>query len=284
MKIDDFTVRIGGQAGDGSLATGEILSRYFRRVGLFVATDKDFPSRIRGGHTSYAIRGALKQIYSISDKIDLLLAFDEESIVLHKDEIEKNGTIIYDNSRKDLEINGNEINVIKIPLANISRKEIGIEIIKNSMALGVISYLFDFDYELMKQTIRDSYKTKSEKIIEQNIKAFDLGVENSKIFQRIKGYSIRKNRSEDDTLLMMGNEAIGLGALAAGCRFIAAYPITPASDVLEFLAKYLPDRGGVAIQAESEIAAVNMAVGAAYAGVRSMAVTSGPGFDLKTEG
>ena len=284
MKINDFTVRIGGQAGDGSLATGEILSRYFRRVGLFVATDKDFPSRIRGGHTSYAIRGALKQIYSISDKIDLLLAFDEESIVLHKDEIEKNGTIIYDNSRKDLEINGNEINVIKIPLANISRKEIGIEIIKNSMALGVISYLFDFDYELMKQTIRDSYKTKSEKIIEQNIKAFDLGVENSKIFQRIKGYSIRKNRSEDDTLLMMGNEAIGLGALAAGCRFIAAYPITPASDVLEFLAKYLPDRGGVAIQAESEIAAVNMAVGAAYAGVRSMAVTSGPGFDLKTEG
>ncbi len=284
MKTDDFTVRIGGQAGDGSLATGEILSRYFRRIGFFVSTDKDFPSRIRGGHTSYAIRGASKKIYSIGDKIDLLIAFDEESISLHTEEIENGGAVIYDNSRKDMEIKAKDISVIKIPLANVSRKELGIEIVKNTMALGVISYLFDFDQELMKQTITDSYRTKSEKIIMENLKAFDLGLESSKQFKKMENYAIRKGRSPEDTLLMMGNEAIGLGALAAGCRFIAAYPITPASDVLEFLSRHLPPRGGVAIQAESEIAAVNMAVGAAYAGIRSMAVTSGPGFDLKTEG
>jgi len=284
MKINDLAVRIGGQAGDGSLATGEILSRYFRRIGFYVATDKDFPSRIRGGHTSYAIRGAQKKIYSIGDRIDALLSFDEDSISLHIDEIEPGGVVIYDNSRKDIEINREDIKKIKIPLANIARKELGIELIKNTMALGVISHLFHFDEVIMKETIKDTYKNKSEKIIEENLRAFDIGVEKSKDLPLMENYSLQILKGEDDTLLLMGNEAIGLGALAAGCRFIAAYPITPASDVLEFLSKHLPERGGVAIQAESEIAAINMAVGAAYAGLRAMAVTSGPGFDLKTEG
>lgn len=284
MKINDLTVRIGGQAGDGSLATGEILSRYFRRTGMFVATDKDFPSRIRGGHTSYAIRGSGRKIYSIGDRIDALLAFDEDSISLHLDEIEAGGLVIFDNSKKDIEIGRADVKKMKIPLANIARKELGLEIIKNTMALGVLSNLFGLNKEIMKQTIRDSYRSKSEKIIDENLRAFEIGLEHSSDLPIMESYRIETIERGEDTLLLMGNEAIGLGAIAAGCRFIAAYPITPASDVLEFLSKHLPERGGVAVQAESEIAAVNMAIGGGYAGIRSMAVTSGPGFDLKTEG
>lgn len=284
MKMNDITVRIGGQAGDGSLATGEILSKYFRRIGFYVATDKDFPSRIRGGHTSYAIRGSKKRIFSLDDRIDVLLAFDEDSILLHMDELESGGVVIFDSSRKDLEIKREDVRKVKIPLANIARKELGLEIIKNTMALGVLSKLFSLDSNIMRQTIRDSYKTKSEKIIEENLLAYEKGLEYSKDIEPMEGYVIEGDKVAPDTLLLMGNEAIGLGALAAGCRFIAAYPITPASDVLEFLSRHLPEKGGVAIQAESEIAAVNMAIGAGYAGLRSMAVTSGPGFDLKTEG
>ena len=283
MKINDLTVRIGGQAGDGSLATGELLSKFFRRNGFFVATDKDFPSRIRGGHTSYAIRGAQKEIFSIGDHIDVLLAFDEDSISLHLDEIETGGLLIYDNSKKDMDIERKDIRMYKMPLANIAKEQIGLELIKNTMALGVLAYLFDFNEPLMRETIRDSYRTKSEKIIEENIKAFEVGLDHAKNFQKMDNYRVEKLGNRGETLLLMGNEAIGLGAMAAGCKFIAAYPITPASDVLEFLSKYLPERGGIAIQAESEIAAINMAIGAGYAGMRSMAVTSGPGFDLKTE-
>jgi len=283
MKVNDLAVRIGGQAGDGSLATGELLSKFFKRNGFFVATDKDFPSRIRGGHTSYAIRGAQKEIFSIGDYIDVLLAFDEDSVSLHLDEIQSGGLLIYDNSRQDMDIERKDIRMYKMPLASMAKKEIGLELIKNTMALGVLAYLFDFNAELMRETIRDSYKTKSEKIIEENIKAFEVGLEHAKNFQKMENYRIENLGKKEDTLLLMGNEAIGLGAMASGCRFIAAYPITPASDVLEFLAKHLPERGGVAIQAESEISAINIAIGAAYAGIRSMAVTSGPGFDLKTE-
>ncbi|MGC8662983.1 MAG: 2-oxoacid:acceptor oxidoreductase subunit alpha [Thermoplasmata archaeon] len=283
MKINDLAVRIGGQAGDGSLATGEILSKFFRRNGFFVATDKDFPSRIRGGHTSYAIRGAQKEIFSIGDYIDVLLAFDEDSVSLHLDEIESGGLLIYDSSRTDMDIERKDIRMYKMPLANIAKQQIGLELIKNTLALGVLAYLFDFNESLMRETIKDSYKTKNEKIIEENIRAFEVGIEQSKNFEKMNNYKIENAGTGENTLLLMGNEAIGLGAMAAGCKFIAAYPITPASDVLEFLSKHLPERGGISIQAESEISAINMAIGAGYAGLRSMAVTSGPGFDLKTE-
>ncbi len=283
MRKNELTVRIGGSAGDGSLATGELLSKFFRRTGLFVATDKDFPSRIRGGHTSYAIRGSEKVVYGIGDYIDVLLCFDRESVDLHLDEIISDGLIIFDNSKVDVEIKRKDIREIKIPLANISKTQLGMELIKNTMALGLLSWLFSLDSEKMKETIKDTYKGKGDKIISENLKAFEIGYDEGKKFSKMENYVIEKIDRNSDALLLLGNEAIALGALAAGVKFISAYPITPSSDVLEFLAKHLPERGGVAIQAESEISAINMAIGAGYAGLRSMAVTSGPGFDLKTE-
>ncbi|MGC8691685.1 MAG: 2-oxoacid:acceptor oxidoreductase subunit alpha [Thermoplasmata archaeon] len=283
MKINDFTVRIGGQAGDGSLATGELLSRYLRRDGYYVATDKDFPSRIRGGHTSYAIRGSEKKIYSIHDKIDVLLAFDDDSLKLHLEELDSGGALIYDSSKTRITLDRNDIKIIGLPFTMKAKTELGIEIIKNTMALGILTKLFNLDPGLMKETINDTYKKRGEKILNDNLKAYEIGLELSKEETGLQSYSVKRLKRDDNKLLMMGNEAIALGAMAAGCRFISAYPITPASDVLEFLSKYLPEEGGVAIQAESEISAVNMAIGASYAGIRSMVATSGPGFDLKTE-
>lgn len=284
VKFDDLAIKIGGQAGDGSLATGEVLAKAYKKMGLNVATDKDFPSRIRGGYTSYTIRGARKQIYSIGDNIDVLLAFDEEAIKIDLMDLVDDGILIFDNSKGDLNIAPNNFKIYKIPLANLAKTELGLELIKNTLALGVIKELFDMDANVLIETVTDMYKSKGAKIIDENIKAFELGEAYAKQhFEKVRNYKLQKYEDSRDRLLIMGNEAIGIAAIIAGCRFIAAYPITPASDILEYMARFLPEQMGVAVQAEVEIAAVNMAIGATYAGARAMTVTSGPGLDLKTE-
>jgi 2-oxoglutarate ferredoxin oxidoreductase subunit alpha len=284
VKIDDLTIKIGGQAGDGSLATGEVLAKAYKKMGLNVATDKDFPSRIRGGHTSYTIRGAKKPVYSIGDNIDVLLAFDEDSIKIDLTDLVDDGILIFDNSKMDLNIQQNNFKIYKIPLANMAKTELGLELIKNTLALGVIKVLFDLDANVFKDTIKEMYSNKGAKIIDENIKAFELGETYANAhFEKVSNYKVQKYEDSKERMLIMGNEAIGIAAIIAGCRFIAAYPITPASDILEYMARFLPEQMGVAIQAEVEIAAVNMAIGASYAGARAMTVTSGPGLDLKTE-
>ncbi|MEM3278065.1 MAG: 2-oxoacid:acceptor oxidoreductase family protein, partial [Thermoplasmata archaeon] len=275
VKVDDLAIKIGGQAGDGSLATGEVLAKAYKKMGLNVATDKDFPSRIRGGHTSYTIRGAKKPVYSIGDNIDVLLAFDEDSIKIDLIDLADDGVLIFDNSKTDLNIQPNNFKIYKIPLANMAKTELGLELIKNTLALGVIKVLFDLDGSVFKDTIKEMYSNKGAKIIDENIKAFELGeAYANQHFEKVSNYKVQKYEDSKERMLIMGNEAIGIAAIIAGCRFIAAYPITPASDILEYMARFLPEQLGVAIQAEVEIAAVNMAIGASYAGARAMTVTS----------
>jgi 2-oxoglutarate ferredoxin oxidoreductase subunit alpha len=286
LPQNDIEIMFGGQAGDGSLTTGDLIAGIFKRMGLEVYTYKDFPSRIRGGHTNYVIRGGESPNYGMADAVDGLVAFDLEAVEAHVDELRPGGFVVFDSSSETvpLEIKRADVTWYDVPLAKIAKEELGLELARNTVSLGVLSKLIGMDPALVRREVTAVYARKGEKVSALNIRAIEAGeayVERH-FAEWPSGYGLEA-RDDGDRLLMMGNDAIAYGALAGGCRFMAGYPITPATDVLEWMAKHLPKFGGVAVQAEDELAAINMVIGAAFAGVRAMTATSGPGQALMTE-
>ena len=286
MIVNDIEIMFGGQAGDGSLTTGDLIAGVFKRMGLEVYTYKDFPSRIRGGHTNYVIRAGERTNYGMADFVDGLVAFDLEAVEVHIEELRPGGFVIFDNTSDQLTdaVKRDDVTWYEVPLAKMAKEDLGLELVRNTISLGVLGALVGMDSEIMKAEVAGVYKRKGEKVVDINIRAVEAGENYVKehFGEWPRGYDL-KAKPDGDRLIMMGNDAIGYGALVAGCRFMAGYPITPATDVLEWMAKYVPRFGGVAVQAEDELAAINMVIGAAFTGVRSMTATSGPGQALMTE-
>ena len=286
MILNNVEVMFGGQAGDGSLTTGDLIAAVFKRMGLDVYTYKDFPSRIRGGHTNYVIRAGERPNYGMADFVDGLVAFDLEAVQAHIDEMRPGGFVIFDNTSETIpdDVRRSDITWYEIPIGRIAKNDIGLELVRNTISLGVLGALIGMDAEIVRAEVRRVYGRKGEKVVDFNIRAIEAGEHAiaEGFADRPSGYGLQA-RVDGDRLLMMGNDAIGYGALVAGCRFMAGYPITPATDVLEWMAKELPRFGGTAVQAEDELAAINMVIGAAFTGVRAMTATSGPGQSLMTE-
>ena len=286
MIVNNIEIMFGGQAGDGSLTTGDLIAGVFKRMGLEVYTYKDFPSRIRGGHTNYVIRAGESKNYGMADFVDGLVAFDLEAVESHIEEMRPGGFVIFDNSSEQVPENlrRSDVNWYEVPLAKIAKDELKAEIVRNTISLGVLGRLIAMDPEIVHADVAALWQRKGEKVVEMNVAAVTAGERyvDEHFADRPSGYGLRSG-ADGDRLLMMGNDAIAFGSLAGGCRFMSGYPITPATDVLEWMAKYLPRYGGVAIQAEDELSAINMALGAAFTGVRAMTATSGPGQSLMTE-
>jgi 2-oxoglutarate ferredoxin oxidoreductase subunit alpha len=284
--VNRLEVMFGGQAGDGSLTTGDLIAGVFKRMGLEVYTYKDFPSRIRGGHTNYVIRASESKDYGMADAVDALVAFDLEAVQAHIDEMRPGGFVIFDNTSEvvDGAVRRDDVTWYEIPLAKIAKSEIGLELVRNTICIGVLGALVGMDPAIVRNDVTGVYKRKGEKIVDLNIRAIEAGEEyvREHFADRPSGYGLRA-KTDGDRLIMMGNDAIAYGALVAGCRFMAGYPITPATDVLEWMSKELPKFGGVVVQAEDELAAIAMTLGAAFTGVRAMTATSGPGQALMTE-
>jgi len=287
QRINDIEVMFGGQAGDGSLTTGDLIAGVFKRMGLEVYTYKDFPSRIRGGHTNYVIRAGTTPNYGMADEVDALVAFDVEAVQLHVEELRPGGFVIFDSSGDPvpLEFRRSDVTWYDVPLATMAKVDLGLEIVRNTISLGVLAALIGMDPAIVRRDVTAVYRRKGEAVVALNIRAIEAGEAYvaTHFAQRPSGYGLRASL-DGDRLLMMGNDAIAYGALAGGCRFMAGYPLTPATDVLEWMAKHAPDFGGVTVQAEDELAAINMVIGAAFTGVRAMTATSGPGLSLMTEG
>lgn len=287
MIINNIEVMFGGQAGDGSLTTGDLIAGVFKRMGLEVYTYKDFPSRIRGGHTNYVIRAGTVPNYGMADFVDCLVAFDLEAVQIHIEEIRPGGFIIFDNTSETIpdELRRDDINWYDVPIGKIAKEQLGLEIVRNTVSLGVLGQLIGMDPTIVRRDVTNVYKRKGEKVVDINIRAIEAGENYIKehFASTPSGYGLTAG-VDGDRLIMMGNDAIAYGSLVGGCRFMAGYPITPATDVLEWMAKYLPQYGGAVVQAEDELAAINMIIGAAFTGVRSMTATSGPGLSLMTEG
>ncbi len=280
---EDLNWAIGGEAGDGIDSTGKIFAQALSRAGRHVFTSKDFASRIRGGYTAYKIRTSVDRVESVVDRLDILIALTQRTVEENMDELHEGSIIIYDGERtmmKDFEVPG-EMTGLDVPLKRLA-EDAGGAIMRNVVALGAACEVTGFDIEYLSESLEKRFGGKGSAIVENNEKAALLGAEYVREEYDVdSGYDLET--TDSDYVLLNGDEAIGMGALAAGCRFYAGYPITPATNVMEYLKGRIENYGGIVVQAEDELSAINMTLGAARAGARAMTATSGPGIDLMTE-
>ncbi|MEF8886308.1 MAG: 2-oxoacid:acceptor oxidoreductase subunit alpha [Haloarculaceae archaeon] len=280
---DDLNWAIGGEAGDGIDSTGKIFAQALSRAGRHVFTSKDFASRIRGGYTAYKVRTSVDRVESVVDRLDILIALTERTIDENLDELHEGSVIIYDGERttmQDIEIPEGMVG-LDVPLKSLA-EDAGGAIMRNVVALGAACEVASFPIDNLDESLEKRFKDKGQALVENNQQAARLGQEYvAEEYDHDFDYELET--TDADYVLLNGDEAIGMGAIAAGCRFYAGYPITPATDVMEYLTGRIDQYGGKVVQAEDELAAINLALGAARSGARAMTATSGPGLDLMTE-
>ncbi|WP_246987529.1 2-oxoacid:acceptor oxidoreductase subunit alpha [Halorientalis marina] len=280
---EDLNWAIGGEAGDGIDSTGKIFAQALSRAGRHVFTSKDFASRIRGGYTAYKVRTSVNRVESVVDRLDVLIALTERTIHENMDELHEGSVIIYDGERttmQDVEIPEGMIG-LDVPLKSLA-EDAGGAIMRNIVALGAACEVAEFPIENLDESLEKRFKDKGQAIVDNNQKAARMGQEYV-AEETDHEFDYELETTDEDYVLLNGNEALGMGALVAGCRFYAGYPITPATSIMEYLTGRLDKYGGKVVQAEDELAAINMALGAARGGARAMTATSGAGIDLMTE-
>jgi 2-oxoglutarate ferredoxin oxidoreductase subunit alpha len=283
----DYTIKIGGEAGQGIQTIGDTLARVFSRAGFHVFTHQDYESRIRGGHNFFQIRFSDSPVMLSRDRIDILVALDKESILSHERELTEYGQIIYDSSMignppiPPLEKRGKR-GFLDIPFVNLAIEHGGSKIMANTVATGAVLGMLKIRLDILFEIIKNTFKKKGEDIVKANINAAMAG-HNYAIKECIQ-CSFSATPISNPKMLISGVDAIGLGAISSGCKFYSAYPMTPSTGIMNYLAGKGKDYGIVVEQAEDEIAAINMALGASFAGVRAMTGTAGGGFALMVEG
>lgn len=277
----DFTWKIGGPAGFGIMTTGLIFSKAFSRGGYHVFDYSEFPSLIRGGHNTHQSRVSSDEIHSQNKQVHILVALNSTTIEKNSEEVAESGIIIYDSEKIKDAIEGN---TMRVPLARLAKESGGTELMANNVALGASVALLDYDAEMLYKTIRDAFMEKGNDVVNANINAAKAGYDYVKKNFTKKFEITAKKVSEKKRYLITGNDAIGAGSIAAGCKFYSGYPMTPTASILSYMAQKQKEYGLVVKQAEDEIAAVNNAIGAGFAGARAMTATAGGGFALMAEG
>lgn len=281
--MTDISIVLCGEAGQGIETIEDILTKYLKESRYNIFSAREYMSRIRGGVNSTEIRISPNPVKAYVDRIDLLFAFSNNAIDHLKERISEK-TIIFG----DKEVVGNLENVVDMPLLKTTKK-IGGSFYLNTVTAGVISGLLNLSEYELRNFIKKYFERKGEEIINKNLEAITEGFQLAKNILE-SGISIKAKKSEElsrdigKDILFSGTEAVALGALAGGCNFISAYPMSPATGVISFMASNSKDFELIAEQAEDEISAMNMAIGSWYAGGRGMTTTSGGGFALMEEG
>ncbi|WP_406662512.1 2-oxoacid:acceptor oxidoreductase subunit alpha [Methanolobus sp. ZRKC3] len=277
----DLNIKIGGAAGQGLQTIGMVLSKTFRKSGFFVFATQYYLSRVRGGHNIFQIRISDVPLKAMTESVDVLIALDKASIDEHLNEI-SDGVVLVDMDALGLEVEHDA--VFHVPMLNIAKDVCGNKIYSNSVATGAAMGLLCSEFDYLSEVLSSTFKKKGEEIIDKNIKAaragFDYVMEN---YPHGCKFEVPEVAGEGAKMLIAGNDAVGLGALAADLRFLAAYPMTPSTGVMTFVATNADNFNVVVEQAEDEIAALNMVLGASFTGVRAMTTTSGGGFSLMAE-
>jgi 2-oxoglutarate/2-oxoacid ferredoxin oxidoreductase subunit alpha len=277
----DYTIKIGGEAGQGIQTIGETLARVFSRTGHHVFSHQDYESRIRGGHNFYQIRLSDRPISAPRDNVDILVALDRESILQHERELDERGHIIYDSS--SLKLKYEKPPFFDIPFADLAIESGGERIMANTVATGAVLGMLGMELTHFLDIIAVAFGKKGSKVVIANKSAalvgYEFAVRHCRRCSFTAGTVVAQPR-----MLINGIEAIALGALASGCKFYAAYPMTPSTGIMNYFASKEKEYGLVVEQAEDEIAAINMALGASFTGARAMTGTSGGGFALMVEG
>src|SRR3989338_7515167 len=288
MTKNNMTIKIGGEAGMGVESGGAGLTKALARGGLYVFALQDYMSRIRGGHNFFQIRVSTQELFTHSDDVHLLIAFTKDCIERHKHEIVKGGAILYDESLGYDAAALKEMGILAcpIPLVKLATEIGGHRIMANTCALGATAGLTGYDFERIKDIIETNFRKKGEEVIAKNLAVAKAGYDAAhKNYAANYPYKLEPVNTDPAKrrMVLHGNQAIGLGAIAGGCKFISAYPMTPGTSIFEYITAYANKYGIVSKQTEDELAAILFAIGANHAGVRAMTCTSGGGFDLMVE-
>jgi 2-oxoglutarate/2-oxoacid ferredoxin oxidoreductase subunit alpha len=275
----DYSIKIGGEAGQGIQTIGDSLAKVFSRAGYHVFTHQDYESRVRGGHNFFQIRFSDEPITASRERVDIIVAFDKESITLHQHELSEQGLIIYDSSA--LSQKHEHPHFLDVPFVNLAL-QLGNKIMANTVATGSVLGMLRLNLDIFDGIIRDTFSRKGEDVIKANLNAAKAGFDFA--LQNCPKCSFIPSSFGTPKMLINGIEGIALGAIASGCKFYSAYPMTPSTGIMNYLAGRGKEYGIVVEQAEDEIAAINMALGASFAGVRAMTGTAGGGFALMVEG
>lgn len=280
MKINDFNWKIGAEAGEGAMVTGLIFAKTCANIGLKVYGYPEYPSRIRGGHNSYQVRVRDSNSTITEDEIDLLVALNTETFELHQTELHSESVVVIDSKENTEKYNFHRF--FKVPMEQLAI-EAGGKITKNNVSLGVTFAMLDLPADYVIDTVHSVFKDKGVEVLEMNKKAVLAGYNFTKEHFKYDFSFKLAPTGANPGYVVTGNEAIAIGAVKAGLKLYAAYPMTPASSILHFLAPLARDYRILVKHTEDEIAAILTAIGASYAGVRSMAATSGGGFSLMVE-
>ncbi|MGC8676009.1 MAG: 2-oxoacid:acceptor oxidoreductase subunit alpha [Candidatus Micrarchaeia archaeon] len=276
--MNSVVIRIAGANGDGIESSGALLNRIAAKQGLHVFAYRGYQSIIRGGHLWYQIRISETGIDSYGDAIDVLVALNQDAIENWKSHLSGNAVVVYDPSSVKVDGVQDSVHKIPVPILDIAMKQSGNPVMRNVAAIGAVMKILGMDINSFDEVVKSTFGKKGEKVVSDNIKVANAGYgyEGVNAIFKLKGDGKARH-------VIDGNTALSIGAYAADCKMYFAYPMTPASSILHWFAAH-EDKGVLFKQTEDEIAAINMTVGAASAGVRAMCGTSGGGFSLMVEG
>jgi len=280
----EITVGIAGAAGDGLDRTGDTLARTAARLGLHLYTYNSYQSLIRGGHTWLRLRLSEEKVDNHGDHLNVLVALNQDGIERHAREVEAGGAIVFNGSRFtcDPSLVPAGVALVPLPVPELTAKLGKLPpVMQNTAALGALLHLVGFEVEVAAEILHETFRKKGQEVIDQNVEVLRAGHEYGAREARPLG--CRWSFSRKRRPVVTGNLMTALGAVAAGCKFYSAYPMSPASFILHWLAAHSEKCGVLVKQAEDELAVVNLAIGAGHAGVRAMCATSGGGFALMSE-
>lgn len=295
MPTVDLTIEICGMSGDGTIAAGLLLNEALSIAGFSLMAFDSYPAEIRGfGRCVTRTRLSNKKITALSHKTHVLISLDDEQSQSRVPFLTDDAVVLFDNrpvthiseEKALLPLLEPEMNIFGIPFGDLASQASGSRRGRNLAALGGLAALFGIPAEPFYSAIKKKFQAKGKKVLESNLKCFDAGMAFCSKAHKLKKKRIIQlgtNGVSPEKQLLSGNVAVSMGALDAGLSFYFGYPITPATPVMEYLAKYLPEKGGRLMQMEDEISSIAAVLGSYHAGKRAMTATSGPGFALMTE-
>ncbi|MBN1392245.1 MAG: 2-oxoacid:acceptor oxidoreductase subunit alpha [Sedimentisphaerales bacterium] len=284
---EDVSIVLCGEAGMGIQTVENILTRMLKGAGYNVFATKEYMSRVRGGNNSTQIRVSSGPVSAFVNRTDLLIPLNKGAIehLQEQDRVSKNTIVLAEAEVIGEEVRKGPFKFVEAPFTKIAT-EIGNKIYSNIVAVGMLAGLLGMKLDEVRNYVRQFFSAKAADVVEKNGQAAEAGFKLADDISHRAGikFNISPDVDVKGQILLSGGDAVGLGAIAGGCNFISSYPMTPSTPVLTFLAQKGGDFGIIAEQAEDEIAAINMAIGAWYSGARAMVSTSGGGFALMVEG
>jgi 2-oxoglutarate ferredoxin oxidoreductase subunit alpha len=276
----DFALGIGGAAGQGIATPGDTLARLFVRRGLYLNTYNAYQSIIRGGHIFLTVRVGDREVYSHGDKLDLLLCLNQDTMNRHLKLMGPGTRVIFNSDTIKPGQAAQGVQLCPMPVAELTQNNRN-SLVQNTVALGVIMSMLGLDFEILGASLKQQFQHKGQAVVDENVGVARAGFDYAKA--NFEPFLVSVPTGTKPLAVWSGNEALAMGGAAAGVKFYCAYPMSPSTGVLHWMAKNARELGIMVRQVEDEIGVANMAIGAAHAGCRAMCATSGGGFALMTE-